>query len=65
MTVTRECSIKCQSFFDMGQPFKNGHAPVGESLVVELSLPVQMTEVCPDRGSNPISRMQGKRSATN
>ena len=53
MTVTWECSWKCQCFLDMGQPLGNDHASVDESLLVELSLPVQMTEVCPDRGSNP------------
>ena len=32
--------------------------PVAERLAVELALPVLTTYICPDRASNPVSRMQ-------
>mgnify|MGYP003692190915 CR=1 FL=1 len=54
-----------------GPTVYNGHlrgpvtlTPVPERLAVELSLPVFTTNVCRDRGSNPISLMQGERSAS-
>ena len=56
-----EGSLTCHTYCNLhGPSLYNGHlqrpvalTPVAERLAVELSLPAFITQVCPDRGSNP------------
>ena len=45
--LSSDGSLTCHTYCDTSQPF------IAKRLVVELSLPVLTTYVCPDRGSNP------------
>ena len=59
--LVSEGSLTCHIYCYMhGPSLYNGHfqrtvalTPVAERLAVELSLPAFVTQVCPDRGSNP------------